>query len=123
MPVLALALVVAWVDFAWLAHLAELAPEAYAFVNQTATALLIKEASDGGASSGLLSAHQFLFGALVLATALYLASRILGRYKPYYSKRELSNLQRTRDYVMGELLDKKASLYKLYFDQTISDLQ
>ena len=107
----------------WPQHLAELAPEPYAFINQTASALLIKEGSDGAASSGILSVHQFLFGALAIATALYVSSRIFGRYKPYYSKRELSNLQRTRDFVMGELLDKKASLYKLYFDQTISDLQ
>ena len=45
------------------------------------------------------------------------------RYKPYYSKRELANLNQTKDYVMGELLDKKGSLYKLYFDQSVSDLQ
>jgi len=67
--------------------------------------------------------HQFLFGTLVATVLLYLASRIVGRYKPYYSKREVANLQQTRAFVLGELLEKKARLYKTYFDQSVSDVQ
>jgi hypothetical protein len=72
---------------------------------------------------GWLSIRDFLLCAFILTVGLYVASRILGRYKPYYSKQELKNLQSTKTHVMGELLDTKERLYKLYLDQCASDLQ
>jgi len=119
LPALALALLFARADFSWLQRLADAAPEPYEVLNSTANALL----HDGGATGGLLSMHHFLFGTLVATVLLYLASRIVGRYKPYYSKREVANLQQTRAFVLGELLEKKARLYKTYFDQSVSDVQ
>ena len=51
---------------------------------------------------------------------LYGMSRLMRRYEPMYSKKELKNLHETRAYVMGPLLDQKVSMYKAYLDQCSS---
>ena len=48
-------------------------------------------------------------------------SRRVRRYEPVYSSREAANLRQTRAYVMGELLERKKRLYKLYLDQSSSE--
>jgi len=118
-PVLALAILVKHIDFSWVAQLKDVAPEPFEVLEKTTDTLLQK--TEGG--PGLFTTKQFLIGVFILTTCLYIASRVLGRYKPAYTKREIGNLQQTRAYVMGELLDTKERLYKLYLDQCASELQ
>ncbi|KAL1528708.1 hypothetical protein AB1Y20_010042 [Prymnesium parvum] len=123
LPVLAIAILTAYSRAEWFEQLGTAAPSAFRLINRTADILLADEAGPDGTGTGLLSVHQFLFYTLAVTTVLFLASRIFGKYQPYYSKRELANLIQTKQYVMEHLLERKASLYKLYFDQSVSELQ
>lgn len=117
-PALALAVLLAYADVPPLLDAAKLAPEPFAMLNKTSSLLLGTDES-----AGLLSMGQFMGGVAAITAAFYVASRVMGRYVPCYTKREVANLRATRDHVVGELLDKKQKLYKLYLDQCASELQ
>jgi hypothetical protein len=71
-------------------------------------------------AGGPLTLPQFLAGAAAVFLLLQLASRCFRRYRPQYSSRELSGLRGTRDYVTGEVLERKRRLYQVYLDQCSS---
>ena len=72
---------------------------------------------------GLLTLPQFLLGTLGYFLTLQLASRLLWRCEPCFTKREVANLVATQKHVMGDLLELKVRLYKLYLDQCSSEVQ
>ena len=72
---------------------------------------------------GLLTLPQFMLGTLGVFLTFQVASRLVWRYEPCFTKREASNLLGTQRYVMENLLELKVRLYKLYLDQCSSEVQ
>jgi hypothetical protein len=71
-------------------------------------------------AAGPLTLPHFVASAAAVFLLLQLASRYFRRYRPQYSGRELSGLRGTRDYVTGEVLERKRRLYQVYLDQCSS---
>lgn len=113
---------------AYLLHVAQLpwwtaltphAPRLFGFIGG-ACDLLVAPA-DGQSASGLFTPTNFLAGIAALFVVLQGVSKWIRRYHSVYTSREVSNLRQTRAHVMGELLDRKKRLYKLYLDQCSSE--
>lgn len=77
-------------------------------------------AQTAGIPEAALSMPQFLAAAAAVFLLLQFASRYARQYKPQFSSREASNLRMTREYVTGEMLERKRKLYKLYLEQCSS---
>jgi len=73
------------------------------------------------AAGGLLSMPQLLGACTLFFVVLQIVSKLLRRYQPSFSKRELANLIGTQRYVADDLLELKRTLYKNYLDECSSD--
>uniref|UniRef100_A0A6U7IE30 Dynamin-type G domain-containing protein n=1 Tax=Haptolina brevifila TaxID=156173 RepID=A0A6U7IE30_9EUKA len=76
-----------------------------------------------GASSGLLTLPQLMFGLLGCFLALQMLSRMLWQLSPQLAKKEEKHLKATQQFVMTEVLETKARLYKQYLDEVMSEVQ
>jgi GTPase Era involved in 16S rRNA processing len=72
-------------------------------------------------TGGLLSRTQFVLGSFGYFVVLQVASRLLRRYQPAFTKREIANLSGTQRYVTQDLLELKTQLWKRYLEQCSSD--
>ena len=72
------------------------------------------------AAKGLLSLQDLWMYTMLAFAVLQLASYLVRRYKPTFSKAALRNLRETRTHVMETLLTQKHVLYKQYLEQCSS---
>ncbi len=124
-PLLVLACVLHRARPKWLDPLVASAPGVHAAFGEAFDTLVGTgaQAGDEGAE-GLLSMQQFMAGAAAVFVVFQIAAKLLRRRRvPAFSSREVANLRGTQRYVMGELMDTKVRLYKLYLDQCSSELQ
>ena len=97
------------------------APHAEAADAVVAQSAAVSAASVSSSSAGLLSLKQLLGAASLFFVFMQIVSRLVRRYEPCFSKRELANLLGTQRYVTHDVLELKKNLYKTYLDEVSSD--
>jgi len=81
------------------------------------------DAAAATAAPGLLTLPQFMLCMLVAFALPLVFPFLVWKYRPSLTSKERANLDATKKHVMGEVLEVKVRLYKLYLDGCASDVQ